>query len=88
MTLPVEQKTMKKNANPMLNSFLYMRNDLEQDNGHFSVLVLRRSGTISVKTVHKECGTILLERMLVEFAESGHPIFRAATPLSRGQLKS
>ena len=28
------------------------------------------------------------ERTLVEFAESGCPIFRATTPLSRGQLKS
>ena len=28
------------------------------------------------------------QRMLVEFAESGCPIFRATTPLSRGQLKS
>ena len=28
------------------------------------------------------------EEMLLEFAESGHPIFRATTPLSRGQLKS
>ena len=26
--------------------------------------------------------------VLLEFAESGHPIFRATTPLSRGQLKS
>ena len=26
--------------------------------------------------------------MLLEFEESGHPIFRATTPLSRGQLKS
>ena len=26
--------------------------------------------------------------MLLEFAESGHPIFRATTPLSRGILKS
>ena len=26
--------------------------------------------------------------MLLEFAESGHPIFRASTPLSRGILKS
>ena len=26
--------------------------------------------------------------MLLEFAESGHPIVRATTPLSRGQLKS
>ena len=28
------------------------------------------------------------EDKLLEFAESGHPIFRATTPLSRGQLKS
>ena len=28
------------------------------------------------------------EQMLLEFAESRHPIFRATTPLSRGQLKS
>ena len=28
------------------------------------------------------------EEMLLEFAESGHPLFRATTPLSRGQLKS
>ena len=26
--------------------------------------------------------------MLLQFAESGHPIFRSTTPLSRGQLKS
>ena len=28
------------------------------------------------------------EDMLLKFAESGHPIFRATTPLSRGKLKS
>ena len=28
------------------------------------------------------------EEMLQKFAESGHPIFRSTTPLSRGQLKS
>ena len=28
------------------------------------------------------------EEMLLQFAESGHPIFRATTPLSRGKLKS
>ena len=28
----------------------------------------------------------IAEEMLLEFAESGHPIFRATTPLSRGQL--
>ena len=30
----------------------------------------------------------LAEKMLIEFVESGCPIFRATTPLSRGQLKS
>ena len=50
-------KTTKKNASPMLNSFLYMRKDLEQDNGHSSVLVQRRSGILSVQVVHKVNGT-------------------------------
>ena len=30
----------------------------------------------------------MAERMLLEFAESGHPVFRATSPLSRGTLKS
>ena len=30
----------------------------------------------------------IAEKMLLEFAESGHPTFRATTPLSRGILKS
>ena len=30
----------------------------------------------------------MAERMMLEFAESGHPIFRATSPLSRGLLKS
>ena len=58
-TFPVEQKTMKKNASQMLDSFHKMQNDLEQDNGHSLVLVLRKSGTLSKKTVHKESGTKL-----------------------------
>ena len=30
----------------------------------------------------------IADEMLLKFAESGHPIFRATTPLSRGILKS
>ena len=30
----------------------------------------------------------LAEKMMLEFGESGHPVFRATSPLSRGQLKS
>ena len=65
---------MKKNVWRMLDSYLCMQDDL------------RKSGILSVKTVHK--GDKIAERMLLEFAKSGCPIFRATTPLSRGQLKS
>ena len=41
----------------MLNSFLNLQEDLEQENGHFSVLVQRKSGILSVKIVHKVNGT-------------------------------
>ena len=51
-------KTIKKNANQVLNSFLSMRRDLEQDNGQSSDLEQKRNGT-PVKTVHKENGTEL-----------------------------
>ena len=51
-----DQKTMKKNAIQMLNSCLYLPEDSEQDNGHFSVLVQRKSGILSVKIAHKVNG--------------------------------
>ena len=60
-TFLVDQNTMKKNVWRMLNSFLCMQKDLQKDNGHRLVLVLKRSGTVSVKTVHKEYGTIWLK---------------------------
>ena len=37
----------------------------------------------SIRSLGQYCG-----RNVVELAESGHPIFRATNPLSRGQLKS
>ena len=52
-----DQKTMKRSASPIRNSFLYLQEDLEQDNGHFSALVQRKSGILSVKIVHKVNGT-------------------------------
>ena len=33
-------------------------------------------------------GDHIADKMLLEVAESGHPIFRATTPLSRGNLKN
>ena len=52
-----DEKTTRENAKQMLTSCLYLQEDLEQDNGHFSALVQRKSGILSVKTVHKVNGT-------------------------------
>ena len=52
-----DQETTRKNASQMLNSFLYLRKDSEQDNGHSSDLDQRKSGFLSVKIVHKVNGT-------------------------------
>ena len=40
----------------MLDSFLKMQRDLEQDNDHFLVLVQRRSGILGKRIVHKVNG--------------------------------
>ena len=66
--------------------FSFCKKDLEKDYGRLLVLVLNRNGTLLVKIVHKEWDN-MAERMMLEFAESGHPIFRAISPLSRGVLK-
>ena len=46
----------------MLNSFLSLRKDLQQDNGHSSDLDQKRSGILLMKTIHKENGTELQDK--------------------------
>ena len=77
----------EKEASQLLDSFLFMQVDLEQDNGHFWVLVQRKSGPLSVRTVYKVNET-MSEKMMLTSAESGHTVFHATSPLRRGQLKS
>ena len=65
-----------------------MQEDLEQDNGHVSVLVQRKKWySISEDSPQSEWDK-MAEKMMLTFAESGHPVFRATSPLSRGQLQS
>ena len=52
-------KTMKKNANQVLSSFLSMQKDSQQDNGHSSDLDQKRNGILLMNTVHKQNGTEL-----------------------------
>ena len=53
---------MKKNASQMLDSYLFLQEDLEQDNCQSLALVLKRSDILSVKIVHKVNGTIWRKR--------------------------
>ena len=63
------------------------KKDLELVNGLSLDQVLRRSGILP-RIVPQGAWDHVTEEMLLLFAESGHPIFRSTTPLSRGQLKS
>ena len=57
-----------------------------EKNCHLFVLVLKRSGIVSVKTVHKECGTILLKGCLLN-SQKADVHFSVLRLLSRGQLR-
>ena len=58
--------------------------------GQWSLLVqvLRRNGTVWKKTVLKEFGITSRKKMLLEFAESGCPIFPCNNSIVQGKLKS
>ena len=58
MTSPVTEKATKMNAWQMPESSKYLREDLVLDNGHLLVQVLKRSGILQEKIVHKEFGII------------------------------
>ena len=79
---------MKKKASQMLDSFLYVQRDLET--GQWSFLgpgSEKKRYSISADSPQGEWGR-MAEKMMLEFGESGHPVFRATSPLSRGQLKA
>ena len=59
----------------MPESSKYLREDLVLDNGH-------------AENSPQGAWDNIAEEKIMEFAESGHPTFRATTPLSRGILKS
>ena len=77
------------NGNAMLTPHLclYLQTDSQQDVGHSSDLDQKRSGILLTLTNHREWDRVA-ESMMIRFGESGHPVFRATSPLSRGTLKS
>ena len=83
----MKEKTTDNNVYGTQTLWKRLQKDLELVNGLSLDQVLRRSGILP-KTARKASGDRIAEDMLLEFAKSGHPIFRATTPLSRGKLKS
>ena len=78
----------KMNAWQMPKPWKNLREDLVLDNGHLLHQVLKRSGILQ-RIVHNEWAwDHIVEEIPLKFEESGHPTFRATTPLSRGILKS
>ena len=84
MTSHGDQKTTRENAIQMLNSFLHLQEDSEQDDGHFLVLVQRKSGILSVKIAHKVNGT----RWQKNDGDTRRKRTPSPSPLSTGVLKS
>ena len=73
----------------MLNSFLSMqRYSSEQDSGHSSGPDQRKSGALISEDSPQGEWDKIAEVMMIKFGESGHPVFRSTSPLSRGVLES
>ena len=85
MTSLVTEKAIKKNVWQMPESSKYLGENLVLDNGHLKDQVLKRS---VIEYSPQGAWDHIADGMLLEFAESEHPTFRATTPLSRSILKS
>ena len=48
----------------------------------------KRNGTELILISLMEFGTKLLRKMMIEFSETAHPMFRASSALERGELRS
>ena len=87
MTSHGDQKITRENAIQMLNSFLFAR---RFGAGQWSFLgpgSEKKWYSISEDSPQGEWDKMAV-KMMVTLAESGHPVFRATSPLSRGHLKS
>ena len=88
MTFPVTTKSMKKNVWQMLRSSPYYAKKFGIGQWSFIGPGSEKKCYSMEENSPQGIWDHIAEKMLVEFAESGCPIFRATTPLSRCKLKS
>ena len=65
-----------------------MREDFHQEDGHSSDLDQKKKWYSTHDSKPQGEWDRVAELMMMKFAESGHPVFRATSRLSRGTLKS
>ena len=88
MTSYGDLKTMNGNAKLTPHLCHCLQKEFQQDFGHSSDLDQKQSGILLTTKDNKENWDKVAELMMIKFGESGHPVFRATSPLSRGTLKS
>ena len=81
-------KKITKNANQALNSFRFLQKDFHQEDGHSSDLDQKKKLYSTHESKPQGEWDRVAELIMTKFSESGHPVFRATSPLSRGTLKS
>ena len=81
-------KAMKKNVWQMSKSSPYLQRSLVLDNGHLIGPGSEKKWYSTEENSPQGIWDHIADKMLLEFAESGCPIFRATTPLSSGNLES
>ena len=86
MTSYGEIQTMKRNVLLIPHLCLYLQKDFQQDVGHSSDLGQNQSGILLTDRPQGELDSVA--ELMIRFGESGHPVFRATSPFSRGTLTS
>ena len=66
---------------------LYLQKDFQHDFGHSSDLDQKKKWYSTYNGRPREEWDRVAELMMIKFGESGDPVFRATSPLSRGTLK-
>ena len=87
MTSPVTEKATKMNVWQMPESSKYLQANFGVGQWSF-VGPGSEKKWYSAENSPQKAWDHIAEEMLLEFAESGHPTFRATTPLSRSILKA
>ena len=88
MTSHGDLNTMNRNAKLTPTSFLFMQEDFYQEDGHSSDLDQKKKWYSTHGSKPQGEWDRVAELMMINFGESGHPVFRATSPWSRGTLKS